>query len=365
MSQLKIVVTGGHSTPAAAFVKALIESNVDFCGWWLGRTTTDSHGSKAQERKLATSLGLNFISVNPGKLYRKPLYLSLLLPFKFVGSLVTCFRLLVSIKPDLVISFGGYVAVPVGIVARLLGVRIITHEQTSRMGLSNRIMSSLAHTTAVSWPETQPMPNKAIITGNPVRCEFYTKQPRPNWLKLSRPFILVTGGSQGARSINHEVGHRLLQLLKRYSLVHVTGSSRNQQDFKELVDLRRQLPDELALRYQLKQTVTSSEMSYLMKHAELVICRSGANTCCELLMCQSKAVLVPLPIAAYNEQFHNAKILQKLMGSVVVARPQDAIDKILTNIEFPPPDSKLSDYKALHQNAASKLVSISLSSCES
>ena len=127
-------------------------------------------------------------------------------------------------------------AVPVVFWGFLLGVPVVTHEQTVVSGLANKFIALLSEKVLVSWPESLPHfpAGKVIFTGNPIRREVLRSSSRPAAGRL--PMVYITGGSLGAHAINVAVSEVLLQLVSKYKLIHQTGSSTRDRydDFERL-----------------------------------------------------------------------------------------------------------------------------------
>jgi len=218
-------------------------------------------------------------------------------------------------KPSLIVSFGGYVALPVAIAGWLCRIPVITHEQTLVPGLANRIIARIARRVCVTFPETLPrLPKgKAVITGLPMREGLFTP-PKKSPFVLDRehyPMIYVTGGGTGAQSLNRLLFPILPELLKKYTIVHQVGDA-------SLVEAQI-IHNE---RYIVASYFSLTTVSWIFAHAALVIGRSGANTVMELAALGKVALLVPLPWSGGGEQQENAAWLVQNGGAVVLKQAE-------------------------------------------
>jgi UDP-N-acetylglucosamine--N-acetylmuramyl-(pentapeptide) pyrophosphoryl-undecaprenol N-acetylglucosamine transferase len=237
---------------------------------------------------------------------------------RLIRGLVEGRRVMRAFRPDVVLSTGGYVAVPVGLAARAVGVPLLVHEQTTRLGLANRLLMRRATAIALSSPSSMELlpavvRPRAVVTGNPIRAELLTGDARRGVEALgwagwdaSLPTVYVTGGAQGSVQVNRLLAAVLERVLPRANVVHQCGRS-------SLAELRRraeQLPAGLAGRYRVIEFV-GSELPDVLALADVVVSRSGAGTLAELTALGKPSVLIPLIPTGGNEQEHNARYLQQ------------------------------------------------------
>ena len=306
-----IVVTGGHLTPALAFIDALpanLRSQVIFIG---RHFAAESSRTSAHEQRLIADRGLQFLPLTTGKLPRHFNLHQLVSLAKFPLGLTQALLYLRRYRPRLVVSFGGYIALPVALAAAMLKIPVITHEQGTRPGLANKLIARLAKTIAVSWATNLPdFPAlKTVLTGNPLRsailepssdCPFTFKPA------ASDKIIYVTGGNQGAQVINSSLLPLLPQLLDTALVIHQTGLA----DFNQCNQAAAVLPPRFRQRYFPAPWLEDSQVSWCLRHAHLLVGRSGANTVTEVAFTGLPALFIPLPWAQQNEQFFNAQLLQ-------------------------------------------------------
>ncbi|MGW2095939.1 UDP-N-acetylglucosamine--N-acetylmuramyl-(pentapeptide) pyrophosphoryl-undecaprenol N-acetylglucosamine transferase [Promicromonospora sukumoe] len=331
-SEFRLLVTGGgtggHTYPALTTLRALqarlAASGTAVSVLWAG--TADG-----LEARVTASEGIRFLPVATGKLRRSgnPLGMLSASNMKDMARVpigVAQARSIVSdFKPDVILSTGGYVAVPVGIAAGLVRRPLVVHEQTVRLGLANRLLAKRATRVAVSSPSTiellpEGVRERAVVTGNPVRADVLTGEPLKAVDSLGLdsfdpdlPVLYVTGGAQGSVQINELVTGALPWLLERANVIHQCGPN----NLKEMFENTAGLPSALAARYRVLGFV-AAELPDVLALADVVVSRSGAGTIAELTALGKPSVLVPLPSSAGNEQAHNARRLQDLGAAVAL-----------------------------------------------
>jgi UDP-N-acetylglucosamine--N-acetylmuramyl-(pentapeptide) pyrophosphoryl-undecaprenol N-acetylglucosamine transferase len=247
-------------------------------------------------------------------------------------------------RPDAVLATGGYVAVPVSLAARWARRPLVVHEQTTRLGLANRIVARCATRVAVSAETTlrllpAPVRAAAVVTGNPVRPEVLRGRADAavsalGWRGLDRalPVVYITGGAQGSAQINGLVSEILPWLLSRANVIHQCGAASVDQ-VKERAAL---LPAEIADRY-LVTGFIGAELPDVLALADVMISRSGAGTLAEITALGKAAVLIPLASAAGDEQRHNARHLVDsaaviaLLGAATPNALREALEPLLAD----------------------------------
>ena len=147
----KIVITGGHLNPALAMIEQLEQS-----GRWeiyfFGRnTTTEISDDPSAESQIIPSLNIPFYAITTGRMQRKASFAGIKSLLKFPVGFLQSLYLLLKIKPHIILSFGGYLALPVCLSGSVLGISVVTHEQTTVPGIANRIVALIAKKIAVSW----------------------------------------------------------------------------------------------------------------------------------------------------------------------------------------------------------------------
>lgn len=325
----RLVFVGGHHNPALAVIDALKErsvvSNFNFQIYWFGhKYSLWGDRSPSAEYREVTAQGFPFFDLKAGKFFRTfhPLKLARL-PFGFVQA----FYFLVRVRPHLIVSFGGYLAVPVAFAGWLLHIPVLTHEQTLSPGLANRFIAFWAKEIFVAWPETiEYFPKaKVVVTGNPLRPYLFSvKQPLifPGE-RDQLPTIYVTGGKQGSHSLNRALKGILPDLLREFNVIHQCGRTSLFTDYEDFEVIREALPNDLREGYLLKDYFGEREIGSVFARASFLISRSGANIVYELAALGKPALLIPIPWSSGGEQEKNARKAKDLGLAEII--PQDKL----------------------------------------
>lgn len=339
---MKMLISGGHLTPALAFIDYLQTNHKDISIIFIGREySRESDKQLSREREEIGVRNIEFFSLSAAKLAdRSPLNI-LRQVYKFFASLFTTVSIISTHKPDVFVSFGGYLAVPIAVACWLQRVPIITHEQTRSVGIGNQLIGRLAKKIAVSFPESQTFfpASKTIVTGNLIRKQLLKKNPtKPEWFNsdVKLPLLYITGGSQGSEIINMTIVQVLARILRDCTVIHQCGTASETRSYAtELEQKKLQLSKAQQSRYYIREWVTEQELAWIYKHAAVAISRAGANTTQELTYNRVPAVLIPLPFSHYQEQQKNAEALSSTGGAIIIPQkhltPQsllDAIDKL-------------------------------------
>lgn len=321
--QITVCITGGHATPALAVADEVRRRHGDWKILWIGRKfALEGESIVAEEYHLVTEKGLQFLPLYAGRLTRaftvQTVVSILKIPFGFLQALWYCVRE----KPNCIMSFGGYVALPVAVAGWFLGIPVITHEQTRVSGIANRIIGLLARRVCVTFLESKAFfpKEKTVITGLPIRNTlFHASAVDPIGIEEDAPLLYVTGGSTGAVSLNTALFPLIDQLTKDWVIIHQTG----RVSFGHAAQIRQALPKARQTRYVIRSYVSENELAWIYSRARLVVGRSGANTIGELAALAKVGVLVPLPWSSNQEQQANAQWLES-EGSAVVLDQRNA-----------------------------------------
>lgn len=338
MEVKKIVICGGHLAPALAIIQ-LLGKKKDYKIFYIGRKYA-AEGDKAVSLEYLTISKLNipFYSLNSSRFQRHLTWYTLPSLAKFPLAAIQALYFLLRIKPKIVLSFGGYVALPVCLWARLLKIPVITHEQTHILGLTNRIICKFAKVLCLSWLDTKAVPKgvKTIFTGIPIRADIFSpaKTETVDFGNKKLPLLYVTGGSLGSYSINRLISDTLSYLTSRFRIIHQCGGSNNEADFKLLSQLRGSLPAKYSKNYWPITHVNPSYIGSILHNASLVICRAGANTVIEIAVVGTPTIFIPLPWSAEGEQEYNAKMLESVGLAEILRQEQATSEKLIKTIEL-------------------------------
>ncbi|MDR3352593.1 MAG: undecaprenyldiphospho-muramoylpentapeptide beta-N-acetylglucosaminyltransferase [Zoogloeaceae bacterium] len=296
--------TGGHIFPALAVAQVLREA-----GWrvvWTGNPD-------GMEARLVPQHGFPVEFVRFAALRGKGLLRKLQLPFVLLRGFREALAVLRRVRPDVVLGMGGYVSFPGGVMARLLGIPLVVHEQNSIPGLANRTLARIASRVLTGFPEALPT---GAWVGNPVRAELAAVPPPEERLAgREGPLrLLVVGGSLGAQALNEAIpaGIARITAQERPEIVHQAGE-------KHLEDLQARYA-ETGVRAHCVRFIEDMAGAYAW--ADLVICRAGALTIAELAAVGVAAILVPFPFAVDDHQTQNAKFLVATGGAFLLAQTE-------------------------------------------
>lgn len=321
---MKILITGGHITTALAVIEEL-QKHADVEVVVVGRKyAVDHENTQSFEYKTLSQKGISFIHLPAGRLTRAFSLYSLISILKFPLGFLQAYTLLKKEKPTLILSFGGYIALPITLGAYSLGIPVFTHEQTMQPGSTNRLIARFAKKVFISFKETERYfpSHKTLLTGNPVRACIRGVTAKSQ----SRPTLLIMGGSLGSHSVNLHIEHIIEELTKTFTVIHQTGNVAQFGDYERL----KQKENEL---YKVFEHFDDDQLMKYYGQSSLVVSRAGANTVCELIVLQKPSVLIPLPWAANGEQQAQADFMQRSGVSETFNQKHDSsvlLQKILS-----------------------------------
>ncbi|MER2182067.1 MAG: undecaprenyldiphospho-muramoylpentapeptide beta-N-acetylglucosaminyltransferase [Clostridia bacterium] len=296
----KIVLTGGgtlgHVTPHLALIPRLQEKGYEI--HYIGT----ENGMEAP--KMRSVSGITYHAVKSGKLRRYFSWQNFTDPFRVVAGAFQSARLMGKIKPDVVFSKGGFVAVPVVFGAWLHRIPVLCHESDLTPGLANKLCKPFAKRFATTFPEcAEALGSKAEMTGTPLRPELFAGTREKGLAVLgfdgTKPVLLMMGGSSGAQSVNACLRKSLPELTKDFDVAHICGkgnldpSLEGTAGYRQIEFLDEELPNVLAC-------------------TDLVLSRAGANALCEFQALGRPMLLIPYPKgASRGDQILNAQSLEK------------------------------------------------------
>lgn len=348
---MKIAMTGGHHSSALPIIKELQKSDVEII--WFGRKYAfDNDKNPTLEYLDISDLNLKFIDIHTGRLYKN---INLKNLFKIAYGIMQAFYYLVKYRPNKIMSFGGYLAVPVVVSAWILQIKIFTHEQTLVVGYANKLISKFASKIFISWPDSSKFfpENKVVLSGIPIRKEIYESATNKLELNSDLPTIYVTGGKTGSHKINFLIKDVLSSLLDYYNVVHQCGDYSALNDYEDLVKDYNLFKDQKPGKYILKKFVLSSEIGEIYSKSNLVIGRSGAHTIAEIILLKKPAIFIPIPWVSHNEQNINALFVKDL-GLAEVLEEKDLSEKSLLSL-IHKMFSNLGDYKVKNEGNTENL----------
>jgi UDP-N-acetylglucosamine--N-acetylmuramyl-(pentapeptide) pyrophosphoryl-undecaprenol N-acetylglucosamine transferase len=344
---IKIVLTGGHAgATAMSVIEELKNRKRNYLFYWIGAKYAIEGGkSLTYEYQTFPKVGVNFISIISGRLQTRFTRYTIPSLIKIPFSFFHAFFILIKIKPQIIVSFGGFASFPVMIIGKLLGIPVIIHEQTMVAGRANRLASPFVNKIALAHQESQRFfpSSKSVIIGNPISKKILAI--KKNQAGGRRINILVTGGSRGSKIINKTIEKILPKLLRKYRIIHQTGF----MDMKRFATKKKNLPKELAKNYFIYPFVSAEKWPEIFNSADIIISRAGANIVSEIIYAKKTSILIPLPFSYLDEQTVNAKYAQEL-GLAKILEEENLNPMILEN---------LIKYQVLHKDEILKKETVS------
>ena len=324
--------TGGHINPALSVAGYIRSQNPEAEILFVG--TADK-----MEAKLVPQAGypIKMIDISG---FRRDMSLggikhNIKTVFRMFKSSSQAKKIIEDFKPELAIGFGGYVSGPVIRMAAKLGVPTAIHEQNAYPGVTNKELAKevdVVMLTSMAADKYLKPKNPCVLTGLPVRAEFFTADKAQSRLELgidSRPLILSSGGSLGAEPINRAIVELIAARAPKGDchFIHATGHSGTwvaDELKKRGVD-----PDKF-------ENVTIREyiddMSRCMAACDIFINRAGASTLSEIEALGKPSVLIPSPYVAENHQYHNAMTLVEKNAAIVIEEKDLTGEKLTSEI---------------------------------
>ena len=247
--------------------------------------------------------------------------------FKIISGIFLSLFYMTSIRPSLVIGFGGYPTIPILISAKISKIKIIIHEQNSIIGRANKLLIMICDKITTGFQKTIGVNNryshKTIYTGNPVRSEIFKYKKEYKKRNKNETFnLLIFGGSQGASFFSDMIPLSINKLVKeKKSLLHVFHQVREGQ-----VDKVKSYYDSKNIKSDVKTFFFN--LPKLLNNSHLLISRAGASTVSEVYATKIPAIFIPLPHSIDNDQELNTKELEKI-GQVIVKKQKNIDSSIL------------------------------------
>lgn len=324
--------TGGHYVPLMAVAEILKRDKS------LHLTYISDGGDR--EMTLAHGIGLRPIVITTGKIRRhtlspKALLLNLRDSVRVVRAIIQSVNLIKKQRPSIIFTKGGQLAFPVAIAARVTKTPIITHESDSVMGGTNRFIARFAKAVFTGFPASvypYSLAEKIVHVGIPLRSEFCRQTNKVHTSR--RPMILVTGGSQGAKSINDLFIPILPQLLEHASVVHITGPV-SAPFFLELKDT---LPENVRDHYAVLDF--TPDIVHYMRECSVMVMRAS-STIFEGASLHKPMILIPLPWAANDHQTKNAEIFAQHNAALMLIQANLTPERLYETIQSVLSDKQL------------------------
>ncbi|HEY0078094.1 MAG TPA: undecaprenyldiphospho-muramoylpentapeptide beta-N-acetylglucosaminyltransferase [Pyrinomonadaceae bacterium] len=309
--------TGGHIYPGIAVAKEVVRRDASSVVRFVGT-------ARGLETRLVPQAGFELSLIESAGLVNMSLVERIkglaVLPKSFLAAR----RLIREFKPDIVVGAGGYVSGPVLLTAALMRVPTLVMESNAVPGFTNRTLARFVDRAAVSFDVALPyFRGKAVVTGNPVRREFFDIPPKPR--DPARFSLLLFGGSQGARAINEAMIAALPHLEAQKSLLAVTHQT-GKLDFEKVKEGYR------AAGWETQADVREyiDDMFAAFAAADLIISRAGATTSFELMAAGKSALMIPLP--GQLEQRRNAEAMQQAGAARMILQEELTGERLASEI---------------------------------
>jgi UDP-N-acetylglucosamine--N-acetylmuramyl-(pentapeptide) pyrophosphoryl-undecaprenol N-acetylglucosamine transferase len=305
---MKIVFSGGGTlgpvTPLLAMHEMIQAAHPHATFFWVGT-------KRGPEQELVESKDIVFRTIASGKLRRYLSILNIIDVFRVAYGFVQSLIFLWKINPDVCISAGGFISVPLHWAAWLLGIPTWVHQQDVRVGLANKLMAPVATkiTTAIKGQEVQFSKKKVSWLGNAIRKEIFEgKQERAmNKFSLDSelPVVFVTGGGTGSMRVNQLIVQAVQHLEGVCQIIHLTGKERPQ----DLI-----APADRQFDYYHPYVFFTDEMKDAYAAADIVVSRGGFGTITEIAALKKPAILIPKP----GHQEENVSLLTRANAVVLI-----------------------------------------------
>ncbi|MBI5352152.1 MAG: undecaprenyldiphospho-muramoylpentapeptide beta-N-acetylglucosaminyltransferase [Chloroflexi bacterium] len=317
--------TGGGVYPALAVHHALKNKHAALETLWVG-------GEGGMEEELVNRAGIPYRSIPAAGVHGVGLRALPGNTAKLARGVMSSRRILREFKPDALFFTGGFVAAPMAVAGR--SIPTVLYVPDIEPGYALKFLSYYADRVAVTAPGSKkylPHPERVVLTGYPLRADLsnWSREKAVSHFGLdasrSKPVLLVTGGSKGARSINMAVKNHLTELLEIAQVIHITGSL----DWQVIEEAAQKLPAHLQACYHVMPY--SHEMGAALVAADLVVSRAGASALGEYPFFGLPAILVPYPYA-WRYQKVNADFLAE-RNSAIILQDELLEDKLLLMIK--------------------------------
>lgn len=337
--------TGGHINPAIAMANIIMKNEPDSQVLFVGTET-------GLENKLVANAGYEIRHIRTGKIIRELTLKNFSQMIHAIQGIGDAKKLLKEFAPDIIIGTGGYICGPVMKAAVKLKIPYYLHESNAFPGVSVKLLAKNAKAVMVGFEDAKQRLNpkaNVVYTGTPAKFseEDIINLDKEACLKevglenVNKKIVLVTCGSQGAKRIN-EV---LLDMVKEYQdentyYILVTGDKNYDEVLKLKEDIEKEIGKSLDEYIKLEKFIFNMDKMY--KVADMCITRAGAMTISELSLAHKPSILIPLPTAAENHQFFNAKVLADVDAAILIEQKDlttktlhDAVKQIIDgdNIE--------------------------------
>ncbi|MBD3669367.1 MAG: undecaprenyldiphospho-muramoylpentapeptide beta-N-acetylglucosaminyltransferase [Gammaproteobacteria bacterium] len=310
--------TGGHVFPALAVAHALKAQGVEVR--WLGTR-------RGMESVQVPKQGFPIDYISISGLRGKGKLSLVLAPLRLAVAMAQALKVLLRFRPHVVLGMGGFVTGPGGVMARLIGIPLVIHEQNAIAGMTNRLLSRIATRILEAFPGAFKNSQRVRHTGNPVRADI-AKLAVPDERLNGREGalrLLVVGGSQGALALNQIVPEAIAALedTAAVEVWHQCG--------KHNCELTQDTYSGAGIEARVEPFIDDMNTAY--EWADVVVCRSGAMTVAELAAAGVGAILVPYPYAVDDHQTVNGRYLAEHGAAEIIPQAQLTVEELVKRLE--------------------------------
>ncbi len=312
--------TGGHIFPALAVAEVLRAQGCEVK--WMGTRA-------GLESRVVPNEGIPIEWLAIAGFRGKGVLAQLQAPFKLLAACWQAGRILHQFMPDVVLGMGGFVAGPGGLMARLMGIPLVIHEQNRIPGTTNRLLVKWSAKALEAFPGSFKAKVGALCVGNPLRQSIVEAMAvaKPEREKVAR--LLILGGSLGAKALNEVIPHAIALLGGKVEIRHQTGEA--------MCAATKALYASLGLEAEVVAFIEDMAEAYLW--ADLAICRAGAVTLSELAYAALPSILIPFPFAIDDHQTANARYLKDADAALLIPQhqltPQRLAEELKNLIQVP------------------------------
>jgi len=307
----KIIFTGGgtlgHVMPNLYLMEDLKEYNISYIG------------TNGIEKSRVQNSVSEYYEIPAVKLVRGKFFQNLKIPFVLINSIIKTKAIMKKVKPDVIFSKGGYVALPVCIAGRMLKIPVITHESDFSFGLANKIILKVCNTMCVNFKNLEDKSKKIVYTGPIFSKDFESDRTNKTGLVLheNKTTILIVGGSLGSKKINEMLYPILKDILQSCNVIHITGKGNNK-----------------IKSYQNYNSMEAcNDMVNLYNLADFVVGRAGAGVTAESYFKNLPMLLIPLENgSSRGDQLQNARYYETQGVAEIIREKELNPTKLLEKI---------------------------------
>ncbi|HOX96883.1 MAG TPA: undecaprenyldiphospho-muramoylpentapeptide beta-N-acetylglucosaminyltransferase [bacterium] len=321
---LKVILsgggTGGSVSPLIAIYQRMKKLQPEAEFLWLGQY-------EGVEKQMVAQYGIPYQGISSGKLRRYFSWQNFVDPFRLLKGWWQARKIIKEFKPDVILSAGSFVSVPVAYAAKNLGIKFLVHQQDISIGLANRLMLKKAtwiNLTLTDLKYTLPKTVEVLPYGNPIREEILHGSKEKFCTRFnfdaSKPIVLITGGGTGALHLNQAIDQQAGNLAQSVQIVHLCGKGKNLRDFGAYYDNQ----------YQVVEFFNAREMGDALAAADLVVTRAGLSALSEISVLGKATIIIPL-INTHQEE--NARYWEDREAAVVLSENNlDALTETIENL---------------------------------